>query len=109
MRWKIFAQIPLLLIATFFSTLSLADPTWIDVRSAFEHRLDSIDGDVRISHTEIVQEVSKRFPDKSTEIKLYCLSGGRAGKAMSALVQAGYNNISNAGGISDARKQRGLQ
>jgi phage shock protein E len=109
MSWKIFTQTSLLLITILSSVMTYADPTWINVRSEFEHRLDSIDGDVRISHTEIVQEVSKRFPDKSTEIKLYCLSGGRAGKAMSALEQAGYNNISNAGGISDAREQRGLQ
>ena len=109
MSWKTLIKTFLLLITILSSAMTHADPTWIDVRSEFEHRLDSIDGDVRISHTEIVQEVSKRFPDKSTEIKLYCLSGGRAGNAMSALVEAGYNNISNAGGISDARKQRGLQ
>lgn len=109
MACKISTRVSLLLVAIFISALSLADTTWIDVRSDLEHRIDNIDGDLRISHTEIVQEVGKLFPDKSTEIKLYCRSGGRAAKAMSALQEAGYHNVANAGGIRDARMQRGLE
>jgi phage shock protein E len=48
------------------------------------------------------------FPDKTTEIHLYCRSGGRAGRAMNALEDAGYTNVSNAGGIEDAREARAL-
>ena len=81
---------------------------WIDVRSSIEHKIDSIEGDLRITHYEIVSEVQKRFPDKNADITLYCRSGGRAGIAKSALEKAGYTQIKNAGGISDARKQRGI-
>ncbi len=108
MNRKIFSGISLLLIAMCFSPLSNADTVWIDVRSVVEHSIDSIEGDVRISDGDIVSEVSEMFPDKSTEIRLYCRSGGRAGKAMSALRKAGYTNVSNVGGINDARKERGL-
>jgi len=108
MSWKALSYISLLLISVCFSSLSSADATWIDVRSKLEHSLDSIEGDVRISHGDIVKELSELFPNKNTEIHLYCRSGGRAGKAMSALLGAGYTNVSNVGSIDDARKARGL-
>jgi len=109
MNWRILSHISLLLTAISFSSWSNADAAWIDVRSAIEHSIDNIEGDIRISHTDIVQEVTSLFPDKSTEIRLYCRSGARAGKAMTALNQAGYTSVSNAGGIDDARKERGLR
>ena len=108
MKLKILSHISLLLITLCFSAISNADATWIDVRSELEHRIDSIDGDVRISHDEVVQTLSKTLPDKDAEIHLYCRSGGRAGKAKAALQAAGYTNVSNAGSINDARKERGL-
>ena len=108
MSWKIFSHISFFLMAMCFSSLSNASTVWIDVRSVIEHSIDNIEGDVRISDGDIVEEVSEILPDKSTEIRLYCRSGGRAGKAMSALRDAGYTNVSNVGGINDARKERGL-
>ncbi|MCL1127349.1 rhodanese-like domain-containing protein [Shewanella surugensis] len=108
MHWKIFAQISLLLLAVSFSALSSAAITWIDVRSQAEHAIDSIEGDIRITHDNIVQGVHDMLLDKSTEIHLYCRSGRRAGKAMSALKEAGYTKVSNKGGIIDVRKERGL-
>ena len=102
-------KITFLLVVMCLSSLSYADPVWLDVRSSAEHTIDNIEGDVRASHGEIVQGVTKMFPDKSTEIRLYCRSGKRAGIAMSALKEAGYTNVSNAGGIDDARKERGIR
>lgn len=86
----------------------LAEALWIDVRSAIEHSIDSIEGDIRISHDNILRGIEALNVDKSTPIKLYCRSGGRAGKALKVLQQAGYENVSNEGGIEDARKTRGL-
>lgn len=85
-----------------------AETVWIDVRSAIEHKIDHIEGDMRVSHTEILDKVIQLYPDKTTNIHLYCRSGGRAGKALLALKEAGYVNVENAGGINDARKQRGI-
>ena len=42
------------------------------------------------------------------EIHLYCSVGGRAGKAMFAIKEAGYTNVYYAGSIDDARKERDL-
>ena len=95
-------------IATLVSSLTLASPVWIDVRSAQEYAQDHISGDKQIPYEHIVPEVEKLFPDKDTEIHLYCRSGRRAGIAMSKLKAAGYHNVSNAGGIGDARKSRAL-
>ncbi|PCI43689.1 MAG: sulfurtransferase [Moraxellaceae bacterium] len=101
-----FSLLPLSFLS--LSSLSYAETVWIDVRTSVEYSLDSIEGDVRISHGDIVQEASQLFPNKDTEIRLYCRSGGRAGVALSSLKKAGYSNVSNAGGIEDARKERGL-
>jgi len=95
-------------LSILFSSVAAAEAVWIDVRSAIEHRLDNIEGDIRITHTEILEEVSKLYSDKETEIHLYCRSGVRAGKAMSELIEAGYTNVHNAGGIDDARKVRSM-
>lgn len=92
-----------------FSALTNAEAVWIDVRSALEHKIDNIEGDVRISHNEIVQGIGAIAPDKNTEVQLYCRSGGRADKAMAALKDAGYTNVHNAGGIEDARRQREIK
>lgn len=81
---------------------------WIDVRSTLEHKLDHIDGDVLIPHREVVEEVSKRFPDKTTKLNLYCRAGGRAGVATDALRELGYTQVSNVGGIDNARRLRNI-
>jgi len=108
MNWENAIKTVLMLLAMTLSLLSYAETVWVDVRSSAEHLVDNIKGDIRISHTGIVLEANKQIPDKSTEIRLYCRSGGRAGIAMSALKKAGYTNVSNAGGINDARNERGM-
>ena len=98
----------LFVFAILLSSVVYADPAWIDVRTSVEHMVDNIPGDVRISHEDIVPEVEKLYPDKATEIHLYCRSGARAGVAISKLQEAGYTDVVNAGGIDDARKERSL-
>ena len=100
--------IPLLLMLLAQSAMILADEVWIDVRTSMEHVVDNIEDDVRVPHDDIVAGVSEHYPDKSSEIYLYCRSGGRAGQAADALHAAGYTNVTNAGGIDDARETRGL-
>lgn len=101
-------SLTLLLTSLLVSHLSIAAPVWIDVRSASEHTEDNIKGDIRITHSQVISKVRQLFPDKNTEIKLYCRSGIRAEMALKALKKEGYANVSNAGGIQDARKQRSI-
>ena len=86
--------------------LAQAKPVWIDVRTEAEHKENHIDGDLLIPHQNIVARVAERFPDKDTEINLYCRSGNRAGKAKSALESAGYTNVNNMGSVAEAREAR---
>ena len=97
------------LLSTLLALPALAETVWIDVRSYPEHLVDNIEGDPRIDHGDIVEEVSERYPDKGTDIKLYCAAGGRAGTAAQALLDAGYTSVENAGGIDDARRARGIE
>jgi len=108
MNRKVLCKLLLIFSALGLGVLSNAEPIWIDVRSVSEYNEDHIDGDTFIPHEQIVQQVSELFPDKSSEIHLYCRSGGRAGRALNALEEAGYTNVFNAGGIDDAREQRDL-
>lgn len=95
-------------VGIIFSTLSFADPVWVDVRSVAENKNDNIEGDILISHLSIVEEISKIYPDKNTDIRLYCRSGNRAGQALNALKLAGYQHVQNIGSIGDARHARGM-
>lgn len=106
MNWKNARKLLFAFFVMTISTVSFADTVWIDVRSAAEYQADHIQGDIRISHNEIVRGVSQLFPEKSTEIRLYCRSGARANFALSELNKAGYNKVSNAGSIQNARKER---
>ena len=96
-----------LMVAFAFSNACLAETVWIDVRTDLEHRIDSIEGDLRIGYSEIVSEVEQLIPDKNAEIKLYCRSGGRAENAAQALSDAGYTRVESVGGIGNARRIRG--
>ncbi len=51
-----------------------------------------------------VSEISKRageLGDKNRAIVVYCAAGMRAAQAKSALVKAGFKDVTNAGGLSD--------
>ena len=93
-------------LSLLFNLNAYAEPVWIDVRSYIENKIDNIDGDIRISQSDIVDEVSKLYPDKNTDIRLYCRRGVRAENALSALHEAGYNNVINVGSIDQARELR---
>ncbi len=42
--------------------------------------------------------------DKSKPVAVYCAKGGRAAKAKTALEQAGFTNVTNAGGYEALRE-----
>lgn len=92
----------------FSSSLTLAEALWIDVRSADEYAQDHIEGDLNIHFQSIGNEIGKHAKDKNTEIHVYCQVGGRAGVALLQLTAMGYQNVTNEGGIADARKKRNI-
>ena len=98
----------LLMAALLFSTSVIAETIWIDVRSPGEYQADHIPGDLNIPHTLLPVKITDVASNKSTEIRLYCRSGNRAGIAKSALEQLGYTRVSNTGSINETRALRGL-
>ena len=98
-----------LLLAVLLPLAALADPLWIDVRSPEEYQADHIAGDPNLPYDGIARQIESVAPAKDTEIVLYCKVGGRAGTAKKTLESLGYTKVRNAGGIADARKERGLE
>lgn len=81
-----------------------ADTVWIDVRSEREYKAEHLEGTEFIPHTQISEKIGSLNIEKDTPIKLFCRSGGRAGVAEKALMEMGYTNVENVGGIADAKK-----
>ena len=100
----------LLIIATLLlAPLTFSEPLWLDVRTVLEHKIDHIEGDKRISPSDVLPELEQLALAKDTDIRLYCRSGGRAGNVATMLKNAGYTNVHNEGGIDDARRKRGIE
>ena len=84
-----------------------ADSVWIDVRSPAEYQRGHLEEARLIPFDGIEVGVAGLQLAKNTPIYLYCAVGGRAEKARQSLLAAGYSNVTNAGGLEDARKLAG--
>ncbi len=73
----------------------------LDVREQDEYNEGHIDGAVLIPHGEIVKKAEDELPDKNALILVYCRSGRRSKIASEALVNLGYTNVKEFGGIID--------
>ena len=73
----------------------------IDVRTQEEYDEGHIPGAVLISHEEIAEKAEDVLTDKDQLILVYCRSGRRSKIASEALVELGYTNIKEFGGILD--------
>lgn len=71
----------------------------IDVRTAGEYESGYIPTAVNIPLSEIGD--NPPTDDKEDLIILYCRSGNRSGQALNILVDLGYSNVHNLGGIRD--------
>ena len=80
----------------------------LDVRSPEEYASGYLQGARNIPHDQIGVEIAAVVPDKSAQIILYCRSGRRANTALETLRAMGYANVSNYGGLEDARERLGL-
>lgn len=70
----------------------------LDVRNPDEYAAGHIPGSVNLPLSEI-RSAEDRFPDTDTPLYVYCLSGARSSKAIAALKEMGYTNLTNIGGI----------
>ena len=73
----------------------------LDVRAQEEYDQGHIPGAIVIPHTEIETRAEEELTDKDQQILVYCRSGRRSKMAAEILVDLGYTNIKEFGGILD--------
>jgi len=73
----------------------------IDARTEAEFAEGHIEGAILIPEYEITQKAEQEIPDKDTLILVYCRSGRRSKIAAEALINLGYTNVKEFGGIID--------
>ncbi len=72
----------------------------LDVRTQEEFDAGHIAGAILLPYDEINVKASTVLPDKEKEIVLYCRSGRRSAIAKKALVELGYKDVEDFGGIN---------
>jgi rhodanese-related sulfurtransferase len=73
----------------------------IDARTEEEFAQGHIKNAILIPEYEIKAKAEKAIPDKNSLILVYCRSGRRSKIASEALVELGYTNVYEFGGIID--------
>ena len=73
----------------------------LDVRTQEEYDESHIPGAILIPNTEIEARAEEELTDKDQLILVYCRSGRRSKLAAEILVELGYTNIKEFGGIID--------
>jgi len=80
-------------------------PLIVDVRTPEEFYGGAYPGAINIPLDELHMKVSE-LGNKSREITLYCASGARSAYAQRGLMQMGFTNVRNGGGIMQMMRQR---
>lgn len=75
----------------------------IDVRTKEEFEEEAVAGAMNFDLADMVEGKMLDLP-KDAEIELYCRSGGRSGRAKDILEQEGFGNVTNLGGLEDAKE-----
>ena len=78
----------------------------IDVRTIDEYNSGHIENSLNIEW-QAIDEINESIA-KDEKIYLYCRSGNRSGKAQNILINMGYKDVVNLGGINTAAKKLGL-
>ena len=72
----------------------------LDVRTKEEYDEKHIPGAVLVPNETIGKNEIKELPDKDQMILVYCRSGNRSKQASGKLIQLGYTNVYEFGGIN---------
>lgn len=88
------------------STASISnEPVVVDVRTPEEFRSGAYPGAINIPLDELQARVHE-LGSKSRDITLYCASGARSAYGQRGLMQMGFTNVKNGGGIMQMMRQR---
>ena len=77
----------------------------VDVRSPAEFNAGHLAGAINIDHEEIISRTSE-LGDKDRVIIVYCRSGRRSGLAKEWLIEKGFTNVTNVGGLKGMQEAR---
>ena len=75
-------------------------PLIVDVRTVAEFRTGAFPDAVNIPLDELMHRRAELGNNLECEIVVYCASGGRSAYAQRQLMQLGYTNVTNGGGLS---------
>lgn len=75
----------------------------IDVRSPDEFAEEHLPNAINIPYTQIKSSIAKAAPNRGRSIVVYCSSGRRSEIARQDLVEIGYSQVTNGGGIEDLK------
>ena len=89
-----------------FSNLIISE-VLIDVRTSDEFKLSHIENAINIQWEDIL--IISNDVSKDTKIYLYCRSGNRSQKATDILLNAGFDEVENLGGIQEAAEKLKLK
>ena len=73
----------------------------VDVRRPDEYAEGHIPDAINVPNEEIMDEMPKALPDKDQVLLIYCRTGRRSKEAAEKLVNMGYTNVYEFGGIND--------
>lgn len=73
----------------------------LDVRTLDEYNEGHIEGAVLLTDNELEEKAESTLPDKEATILVYCRSGRRSASAARELINMGYTNVYDFGGIID--------
>ena len=72
----------------------------VDVRTKAEYDEKHVPNSKLITLDQLKDKAPTELKDKTMNVIVFCQSGGRASSAAQILVDLGYENVYNAGGIS---------
>jgi rhodanese-related sulfurtransferase len=81
----------------------------VDVRTVSEFKSGAYPGALNIPLDDLVTRHEEFGINLQREITVYCASGGRSAYAQRMLMQMGYTNVSNGGGLSSMMARRNTQ
>ena len=73
----------------------------LDVRTVEEYEEGHIPGAICVPNETIGEDEIEELPDKEQVIMIYCRSGNRSKQAAKKLLEQGYTNLYEFGGIID--------
>lgn len=75
------------------------DALLLDVRSPAEYEAGHLRDAILLPVNAIAMHIERVAPDKGSPIVVYCQSGARSAAARQMLMQMGYENVFNGGGV----------